>query len=331
MKVLVTGATGFLGGWLTKYLLEKNLSVRVLRREKSDVTELKDSRIEHFLGDVTNPESVISAAKGVDCVFHLAGLIAYSRAQRKAMDHVNIFGTENVIQAVKKNSVPKLVHLSSVAAIGASFDKTPLNEESAYNVGHLNLGYFESKKAAEDLVKAAVKRGEITASILNPTTIYGAGDAKKGSRSSQKQVALGKMPYYTSGGANVVAVEDVVHAIYQAWQIGKSGERYILASENLTIHKLFQLIASAAGVQPPRFYLPNPIVKALGWIGDISENRGKKSLLNSEKAWTYTLYHWFDSSKAQRELGFKPRPSRQAIEASVNWMKQQGIIPNNHV
>ncbi len=324
MQVLVTGATGFLGGWLVRRLLDAGLDVRVLRREKSDLSELAGLKVQHAIGDVTDPKSLMDACNGVDTVFHLAGLIGYSRAARAAMEKVNVEGTSHVIEAVKANKVRKLVHLSSVVAIGASFHGEVLNEQSPYNIQHLNLGYFETKKAAEDLVKAAFQRGEIDTVILNPSTIYGAGDARKGSRSTQKKVAKGKFPFYTCGGVNVVAVEDVVEAIYQAWQIGRSGERYILSAENMTIKKLFDSIAQEAHVAPPKIYLPNPVVHAIGAVGDILEKMGKKGPLNSENAWTSTLYHWFDSTKAQKELGFKPRPSIEAIRASVKWTEQHG-------
>ncbi len=328
MLVLVTGATGFLGGWLTKRLLDAGLDVRILRRETSDLSEIKGLKVQHALGDVTDPESLSKACKDVDSVFHLAGLIGYSPAMRAPMEKINVGGTANVIEAIKANKVRKLVHLSSVVAIGASFKPVPMNEESAYNIQHLNLGYFETKKAAEDLVTSAFRKGEIDTVILNPSTIYGAGDAKKGSRKTQKKVAQGKFPFYTSGGVNVVAVEDVVEAVYQAWQIGRSGERYILSSENITIKQLFEMIAHEAGVKPPSIYLPNPIVHAIGWIGDRLEARGKKGPLTSENAYTSLMYHWFDSTKAQRELKFKPRPSIEAIRASVSWMKQQGMLQN---
>lgn len=322
MQVLVTGATGFLGGWLVRRLLDAGLDVRVLRREKSDLSELAGLKVQHAIGDVTDPESIVKASEGVDTIFHLAGLIGYSRAARAAMEKVNVEGTSHVIEAVKMNKVRKLVHLSSVTAIGASFHGEVLNEESSYTIGRLNLGYFETKKAAEELVKAAFKRGEIDTVILNPSTIYGAGDAKKGSRGTQKKVAKGKFPFYTNGGVNVVAVEDVVEAIYQAWKIGRSGERYILAAENMTIKQLFETIASEAGVEPPKIYLPNPVVHTIGAVGDLLEKFGKKGPLNSENAWTSTMYHWFDSTKAQKELGFKPRPSVEAIRASVRWTLQ---------
>lgn len=325
MKVLVTGASGFLGAWMVRRLVELGHDVRILARASSDLTEIKDLKFEKALGDVTDADSVEKAAEGVDTVFHLAGLIGYSRAQRAAMEKVNVEGTQNVVNACAKLKTRKLVYMSSVVAVGASFDgKNPLNENSQYNLEHLDLGYFETKRKAEKIVKAACDENKINAVILNPSTIYGAGDAKKGSRKTQLKVAQGKFPFYTSGGVNVVNVHDVVESTLRAWEVGKNGERYILSGENITIKKLFELIAEAAQVPPPRFQIPNVALFSLGKVGDALEKIGKKGPVNSENAWTSTLYHWFDSSKAQRELGLKITPAKESIRQSVDWVKKSG-------
>lgn len=326
MKILVTGATGFLGYWVVKRLSEEGHQVRILIRKSSALDDLEKFSLEKSFGDVTDLASLTEASRGVDCVFHLAGLIAYKRSDRAAMEKVNVDGTRNVIDACKRNSVQKLVYLSSVVAIGASFDGTPLNERSVYNIGPLNLGYFETKHKAELLVRDAALNKELDAVMINPSTIYGGGDAKKGSRGAQLKVARGKMPFYTAGGVNVVAVEDVIECLMACWKKGRPGERYIVAGENILIKDLFQKIAAVAGVKPPSIFLPTPAVKLLGAAGDLLEKVGKKGPLNSETAWTSTLYHWFDSSKAQREFGIKFKPADFGIEQSVRWMKDNGYL-----
>lgn len=326
MKVLVTGATGFLGYWVVERLIEEGHQVKILVRKTSALDELAKFNLQLTFGDVTNLESLVDASKNVDAVFHLAGLIAYKRNDRAAMDEVNIEGTRNVIESCKRNNVKKLVYLSSVVSIGASFDGKPLNENSVYNISHLNLGYFETKHKAEVLVREAVLRGEIDAVMINPSTIYGGGDAKKGSRGAQLKVARGKMPFYTGGGVNVVAVEDVIDCLMACWKKGRPGERYIVAGENILIKDLFEKIAKASGVKPPSIYLPNPAVKAIGAAGDLLEKIGRKGPLNGETAWTSTLYHWFDSSKAQREFNIRFKPADHGIEASVRWMKENGYL-----
>lgn len=326
MAVLVTGATGFVGAWLVRRLTEKGETVHVLHRKTSNLEDLNGLNFVSKIGDVTDAESVGRSCLDVDTVFHLAGVVGYSKAARPQMDQVNVGGTRHVIEACRTGRKPKLVYMSSVVAVGASFDGKPLNEESPYNVSHLNLGYFETKKAAEDLVKDACRKGQIEAVMLNPSTIYGAADAKKGSRKTQLKVAQGKFPFYTSGGVSIVSVHDVIEAILTAREKGRNGERYILSGENLTIKDTFARIAELGGAKPPGIYLPNLAVKAIGKMGDLLENMGRKGPLNSENAWTAILHHWFDNSKAKAELNFNPRPAQAALKESVDWMKQQGLL-----
>jgi dihydroflavonol-4-reductase len=327
MKALVTGASGFLGSWVSRALVERGDQVRVLLRRPHEAGELTGLSIEVAKGDVTDRASVFAACHGVDIVFHLAGVVGYSRAQRTLMDAVNVEGTRHIVDACLEGGVRRLIHLSSVVAVGASFDgRQPLNEDSPYNVSHLNLGYFETKRLGEQIVQQAVRTRGLDAVILNPSTIYGGGDAKKGSRQTQLKVAQGKLPFYTSGGVSIVAVEDVVQAILTAHERGRAGERYILSGDNMTIHKLFQIIAEEAGVKPPAIYLPNLVVHGLGSLGDCLEKIGKKGPLNSENAWTSLMFHWFDHTKATRELDFHPRPAGEALRASVQWMKSKGLI-----
>lgn len=326
-KVIITGANGFLGSWLTRELVRDGHQVSVLVRKGSDVSELNGIDCDYRYGDVTQVDTLLNAFIGMDTVFHLAGLIEYRKSARQKMELVNVTGTLNVVQAIQKSSVRKLVHLSSVVAVGAGFTKNDiLNENSTYNVSHLNLGYFETKKKAEELVLDAFQKKQIDAVILNPSTIYGRGDARKRSRKTQIKVAQGKFPFYTNGGVNVVAVEDVVQGILSAWKKGRSGERYILSSENLTIQQLFTEIAHAAGSKPPHILLPDPVLHLMGGVGDILQLMGIDKGLSRENAWTSTLYHWFDSTKAQSELDFKPRPAKMAIQNSVQWMKEHGLI-----
>ncbi|WP_374076800.1 NAD-dependent epimerase/dehydratase family protein [Bdellovibrio bacteriovorus] len=327
MKILVTGANGFLGSWVTKALVNEGHHVYALVRPKSDISELEGVNCKYVHGDVTDVHSLLEAFKGVDTVFHLAGVIAYKKSERPLMDKVNVQGTANVVEVCREHKVRRLVYLSSVVAIGAGYTPNDImNEDSPYNIADLNLGYFETKHQAEKIVKAACDKGDINAVMLNPSTIYGAGDAKKGSRKMQLKVAQGKLSFYTSGGVNVVAVEDVVQGILSAWKNGRKGERYILAGENILIKDLFAMIAAEAGVKAPSRLMPDNVLHAVGAIGDMMEKIGLKGPLSRENAYTATMYHWFDSSKAQRELNFKPRPAREAIHNSVQWMKDQGLL-----
>lgn len=326
MKVLVTGANGFLGSWLTRRLIELGHDVSIIARSSSDLSELDGLEYKKLIGDVTDLPSLEKAFRGQDTIFHLAGVIAYKAADRPLMEKANVQGTANVVSAMKNASVHDLVYLSSVVAIGAGFSQHEvLNENSPYNIHHLNLGYFETKHEAEKIVKAATGH-ELRSVILNPSTIYGAGDAKKGSRKMQIKVARHELPFYTPGGVNVVAVEDVIDGLLAAWKKGRSGERYILAGDNLLIKDLFAQIAEAAGVPAPQIQMPSFLLHGLGFLGDQAAHLGLKAPFSGENAWTSTLFHWFDNSKAKAELGFQPRPSAEAIRQSVQWMREKGYL-----
>ncbi len=327
MKVLVTGATGFLGHWICKRLVESGDEVIAFARSKKEIDSDLDSKVQFAYGDVTDLESLHSATSGVDEVFHLAGVIGYRPSQHSLMFKVNVQGTENVIKACEKAKVKKLVYLSSVVAIGAGFSPNQiLNENSPYNLEGFDFGYFDSKHRAENLVVEATKKGHFSSVILNPSTIYGGGDALKGSRSSQVKVAQGKLKFYPGGGASIVAVEDVIDGIMAARARGRSGERYILSGENLLLRDVFTLIATAAGKPPPYIKVPNFVFLGLARIGDVLTKCGMESSLSYENAKVATLFHWFDCTKAKTELGFKPRPAKFAIENSVKWMKENNII-----
>lgn len=331
MKAVVTGANGFLGSWLVRRLTREKVETFALVRKGSDLSELENFDGSFLYGDVTQQETLENAFSGADVVFHLAGVIAYKPKDRPLMEKVNVGGTKNVIDACLKMKVPRLVHLSSVVAVGAGFSpQNVLNEDSDFNVGHLRLGYFDTKKQAEDLVWKAAKENNLNSVILNPSTIYGPGDARKGSRKTQIKVAQGKFKVYPPGGVNVVAVEDVVEGILRAWQSGIRDRRFILASENLLIKDVFKIIAERAGVQPPPYALPRWFIRGTGRIGDLLNSFGLEGSLSSETAWTSTLYHWFDSSRAQRELGLHFQKSEKSIHASVDWMKANGYLEKTY-
>lgn len=321
MKVIVTGANGFLGSWLCDRLLQEGHDVTALVRKTSDLSEIEHLKLKYEYGDVTDKASLETSFKDKDYVFHLAGVIAYKGSERPLMDKVNIGGTQNVVDILVKQQNAKLLNLSSVVAVGASFKPEVLNENSPYTIHPLNLGYFETKHAGEKIVTEAAKKNLIHAINVNPSTIYGFGDARKGSRKTQIKVARGKFPFYTDGGVNVVAAEDVVDGIMKAVALGKSGERYLLTADNLTIKQVFTKIAQCAGVKPPKIFLPFPVLKLIGHIGDLTG-----SGLSTENAYTASMFHWFSNEKAKNQLGFSPRPSDIAIENSVRWMKDHGYL-----
>lgn len=325
-KVLVTGATGFLGTHLTRDLVKKGHQVSILARPTSNLTAFQDLGVRICKGDITDSLSVLQATEGQDVVYHLAGLIAYKRADRAKMEEVNVKGTRLVIDACLSNHVQKLLHLSSVVTIGANPKPQPIDENFEFNLSEYNLGYFETKRVAENMIVQAHKENGLNAYMINPATIYGAGDATKGSRKTQVKVAKGQFKFYPPGGVNVVHIDDVIEAIHLCLDKGEPARRYIIGGDNLTLKQLFELIAQVAGVKPPRIPIPRFLLWGLGQVGDQLRALGKETSLSSETAVTASLYHWFDTSRAKKELGFNPQPAAKAIEESVTWMSANGFL-----
>lgn len=322
MKVLVTGATGFIGSSLARHLDESGHEVHLLHRANSDLSGLQDLKYESHLGDITDSRSIDSCLRqGFDAVFHLAGVIGYTPDQRQLMQKVNVEGTKNLLEGLNKYPVQRLIHMSSVVAVGASFDGAqPLSETSPYNLTHLNLGYFETKREAELLVQNYCSETKLDAVIVNPSTVYGPGDAQKGSRKVQTKAALKGLSVYTPGGVSIIDIDDLLQAVMAAWKVGQSGERYILSGENITIKNLLSQIAQFGGKPAPTIKLSRPLLMLIGKSDLLLRKIGFKAPLSLENAWTSTLFHWFDHTKATRELGLKPKPAAYALERSVRWM-----------
>jgi len=328
-RALVTGGCGFVGSWMCEKLLREGHEVHVFDKQVSDTSLIRNScgdkasLVKLHEGDIADVDAVLNAIKEVDVIFHLAGVIEYDAKKRGLMEHVNVKGTAALLQAMEKSKqaghpVRRLVQMSSIAAIGFSDDGKHLaTEADQYSVGKYNLGYFETKHKGEVLIMNAVKQGLVDAVVVNPTTIYGPGDAYKASRGQQVKTAKGKNKFYTGGGVNVVHVHDATDAIYRAYKMGKTGERYIVAGDNITIKQLVCTIAEAAKVRPPRWYVPNWLILTLGFFN---------IMLTYERAIVTTKFHWADNSKIKRELGASFRPARDALHDSVAWMRKNGII-----
>lgn len=325
MKVLVTGGTGFLGSFVVRALAERGDSVRVLHRPSSDLGALAGTPFEPAPGDVTDPGSVLAACRGVEAVFHCAGVVGHSPAELPLMESVNVEGTRHVVAAVLAEGVRRLVHVSSVVAVGARRTPGLLDESSRFDPEVVRSSYALTKRRAEELVLEAVATRKLDAVSINPSVIFGPGDAVKGSRRTYLLVAAGRFPILPPGGASFVDVADVVAAALAALERGRAGERYIVGSENLLLADLFRLIASAGGSAPPRLALPRWAFLAAVRAIETAMWLRLAPRLPTDSYHAAALFHWYDGSKARRELGVAFRPVRPAIEASVRWARERGL------
>lgn len=327
MRALVTGASGFLGSCLTRALVGRGWQVAVLRLPGAPWDSLAGLPVTHYVGDVTEPASLAPAVRGVDAVFHLAAAVTFWRGTRSVQERVNVEGTRNVVAAALAAGVRRLVHTSSVAAIGVPAAGTVGDEGLAWNADALDVGYMVTKHRAELEARAGVARG-LDAVMVNPGIVFGPGDRYRSSAWLMEDLARGRLPVYTEGGSAVVDVADVVAGEIAAFERGRPGERYILAGGNMTYRELLGAFARALGVRPPRLALPAPMARLVaaageGWSRLVT---GRQPLLTRDQAVMGALSLFFDGSKAARELGLRWTPFAETVGRTVAWLRAEGTV-----
>ena len=325
MRVAITGASGLLGSNLAAELIAAGHSVTATKRGATRVAHLEDLAIDWRDADLANTDALANAFAGADAVFHCAAMVTVKREVTPEMTDANVTGTERVIAACERASVGRLIHTSSVVAIGLSPSGMPSDETATWNFEELGLSdaYAITKHRAEQVVRAA----KLDAVIVNPTYMFGPRDARPSSGKMIIDVAKRRVPGSTPGYNNFVDVRDVARGMILAWQKGKRGERYILGGHDMTYGACFGTIARIAGVKPPRFTAPHAVAKLLGKWGDFQERRGKEPVVNSTQIrYAYTNMFRFTSAKAQRELGYTYGPLDPAIGDAISWFKTHGML-----
>lgn len=329
MRVIVTGASGLLGGNLAIELVARGHHVRATKRGSSKVEHLAEQAIEWVDADLGDVDALARAFEGADWVFHCAAQVSIRRDLSRELLASNVGGTRNVLAAMRRSGARRLIHCSSVGAVGLSTDGEPCTEASPWTFPELGMadGYVTTKRWSEDLVDVAVIMG-LDAVIASPTYMLGPYDAKPSSGKMIVEVVRGNVPGWTPGKNNFVDVRDVARGMIAAAERGRAGERYILGGENMTYREIMERIAEVAGVRPPRLPAPRPIAAALGLAGDLAERlNGKEPLLNSVTVgYGFTDRFIFSSEKAKAELGYAPGPIEPAIGAALAWFRARGMV-----
>lgn len=321
-RVAVTGASGLLGGNLVAALLAAGHDVVALRRGTSKVAHLADLAIAWREADLGDVPALTRAFEGCSAVFHCAAALGVRREITPEMRATNVTGTANVLAAVRAANVARLIHTSSVVAVGLSTDGRPCDETARWNFEEQGLidAYAITKRQAEDLVHAA--RDTIDAVIVNPTYMFGPRDARPSSGRMILDVVHRRTPGSTPGYNNFVDVRDVARGMIAAWHAGRRGERYILAGHDLSYADVFRTIARVAGVKPPRFQVPHAAAWLFGKWGDLLEARGRDPIANSTTIrYAYTDKFRFKSDKAAAELGYTYGPLEPAIADALAWFR----------
>lgn len=326
-KVLVTGATGFVGFHVAKLLSEKKFPVRALVRPETESGYLKHYDIEIVYGDLRNRESVMRAAAGCGQVFHVAADYRIWVPDGKGMYATNVEGTKNVVYAAIKSGVENFVYTSTVGVLPASMEGKSADENSESCLNEMVGDYKKSKYIAEQTVKAMLSAG-MPIVIVNPSTPVGTHD-RKPTPTGQIIVDFlnGNIPAYLDTGLNIVDVEDVAAGHLLAAQRGKSGERYILGNRNMTLRDFLTCIARESGAKPPKIRLPYlPVLMAAYMNEALSKVTGSPPRIPLNGVKLAKKYMYFDCTKAVNELKMPQSPVERAIRKAIQWFKDNGYV-----
>ncbi|HEX5035593.1 MAG TPA: SDR family oxidoreductase [bacterium] len=329
MKILVTGATGFVGSHVVRKLLQKGHEVRVLRRSASSTKMLEGLSVETAIGDVTDRTSVFQAAEGCEGVFHVAGHVSFWRGTHEIQKRINVDGTRNVVEASLAHKVKRLVHTSTIAAIGYAPDGQVGDETIPYNWWPYRLNYNNTKFLAQEEVRRGVEKG-LDAVIVNPSIVFGPGDLNLNAGAMIFQAARGKIAVYPRGGGCTCSVEDVAQGHVLAFEKGKTGELYILGGDNYSWKDLFTIICEVVGRPPPKIRVPGAAFQlfSLGW-DLVSRVTHKEPALTPESARITLKTVFYSSEKAVRELGYAISPFRDTIRQTYEWYLANGYLKSS--
>lgn len=311
--ILVTGGTGFLGLELIKQLLDGGEKVRALKREFSIVSAMLDGQpnLEWVHGDVLDYFSLEQAFEGVLQVYHCAGLISLHAADHKRLLEVNVSGTANIVNLCIAKKVKKLVHVSSIVALGESKTGQLITEEDSWT-GDDNYGYSQSKYEGEMEVWRGTVEG-IAAVIVNPSIIIGKNAGTAGSGQLFEIVRKG-FRYYPSGTCGFVDVEDVASVMITLMNSDIESERFIVNSENLSYRRLFEKAAEGFKVSPPSIKA-QPWMFSLAWraVKLLSLITGKRYGITKRTSANAIAKQEFSNEKIRKAIGIEFKPINKSI------------------
>jgi len=326
---LLTGGTGFVGAAVARALLARGHAVRALVRRGSDRSNLDGLPVQTVEGDLTDPESLARAVAGCRYVLHVAADYRIWVPDPTAMLRANVEGTRALMLAALDAGVERVVYCSSVAALGLTADGTPADEATPVTEAKIVGIYKKSKFWAEQVVLGLARERGLPAVVVNPSTPVGPRDVKPTPTGKMiLDAAAGRMPAYVDTGLNIVHVDDVAEGHMLALERGRIGEKYILGSENLTLRALLGIVAQEAGRSPPSIRLPRgalwPVALAFEGLARVA---GIEPLVTRDHLRMSRKLMFFSSAKAQAELGYAPRPAREAVRDAVAWLRATGRVP----
>jgi dihydroflavonol-4-reductase len=327
-QTFLTGATGFVGSAVARRLVAEGFPVRALTRPGSPRFHLAGVDLEFVNGDMRDAQSVRQAMGGVRYVFHVAADYRLWARDRSEIIANNVEGTRVVMQEAIRAGVERVVYTSSVATLGLHADGTAADETVALSVEEGIGAYKRSKIAAERLVEAMIANDALPAVIVNPSTPIGPRDVKPTPTGRIiVEAARGRMPGFVDTGLNLVHVDDVADGHLGALRCGVIGERYILGGEDVLLADMLADIANLVGRRPPRLRIPRAVVIPIACVAEAAAwvtGREPFATLDGIRMSEHRMF--FSAAKAERELGFRARPYREALADAIQWFGDAGYL-----
>jgi dihydroflavonol-4-reductase len=327
-KILVTGASGFVGSAVARKLIEAGFSVRALVRSSSPRAHLAGLDLEFFEGDLRDRKSLDRAVAGMRYLFHVAADYRLWARNPSEIYASNVDGTRNLMQASIDAGVERVVYTSSVATIAVQSDGTASNETTPLREDQGIGMYKRSKIAAERLVEAMVAERGLPAVIVNPSTPIGPYDVKPTPTGRIiVEAARGRIPAFIDTGLNLVHVDDVADGHLAALHKGKIGERYILGGQDVLFSQMLQDIAGLVGRRGARIRLPWRALMPVAYVAEAVANlTGREPFATMDGVRMAKYRMFFESTKAARELGYHSRPYTEGINDAVRWFREVGYL-----
>ncbi len=323
MRILITGATGLLGSNLVRLLVERGYPVGVFIHTRSYTKTLQNLPIKKHFGDILDPESVEAAVQEYDIVIHAAAITEYWPSRSKKIREVNIEGTRNIITAVKKFNLRRMIYIGSGSSCNAPGNKHPQAAKLPFSGAKYGLDYVDSKYIALQLVLEAARQEGLPALAILPTFMIGPYDSLPTSGKLILALVKQKLKFYTGGGRNFVHVRDVATAIANSIEKGQFGKYYVTGNENLTYKEFFEKVTKIAGVPAPPYLLSNSIIKLAGFVGSLKgELFGGKPLISYPTAKIACDKLYISCNDAVDELEMPQTPIETAIEECYDWLNK---------
>lgn len=323
----ITGATGFVGAAVARVLLAKGHRLRVLTRPNNDRRNLAGlDSIEIIEGDLGNPETYRHALAGCSGLFHVAADYRIWVPDAAVMHRINVDGSAALLTSAQDAGISRMVYTSSVAVLGYHKDGTAADEDTPVSLADMIGTYKRSKYLAEAKVRELIETRNLPCVIVNPSTPIGPRDVKPTPTGRIITEAVkGRMPAYVDTGLNIAHVDDVAMGHWLAYERGQVGERYILGGENLGLGEILAIIAKHIGKPAPTVKLPREMLYPLAYGAEAyARLSGKEPFVTVDALNMAKKKMFFSTAKAQRELGYHPRPAQAAIIDAITWFKAEG-------